>query len=55
MTDADLELCLKCDHPKWEHEVGKGGCKHLTDLGPQEHRNPEAQICTCDRFMARKP
>jgi hypothetical protein len=42
MANADLELCLKCDHPKGEHEEAKGGCHHLTDIGPQEHANPES-------------
>jgi hypothetical protein len=52
MANADLELCIKGNHPMSEH--AKGGCNHLTDLGPQEHSNPEKLICSCNGFIAKK-
>jgi hypothetical protein len=51
MANADLEPCVKCDHPNSEHV--KGGCNHLTNLEPQEHGNPERLLCSCDEFVAK--
>jgi len=53
MTNGERQVCLTCGHPESEHV--KGGCNHLTDLGPQEHGNPEMQMCSCGGFVGRRP
>lgn len=51
MANAEDELCRNCEHPKSEHvDIG---CNHRDDMGPQEHGNPEAELCTCDGFKPR--